>query len=265
MSRRRALRRIDPPALLGAGSSAGRAPGSQPGGHRFESCSAHHLSHHHPHAHDARRSPSATDPRARPNGGEAAPLPARVAARPTGGGRRAHPRRGDVAFDIPAFRFGGTGMSDELDRLWALKDLDERASLLRAELKRFPEQRATLERAVAEQSAKLERHRAQTGANQVKRRELEREIESLTAQERKFQSQTFAVKKNEEYRALLDEIEGVKKKRSDLETDVLMTFEAEERLSGERAAAERALQSAQREAAERTRQIDAEERAARER
>jgi len=156
-------------------------------------------------------------------------------------------------------------MSDELDRLWALKDLDERANVLKAELKRFPEQRATLERAVAEQSAKLERHRSQAGANQLKRRELEREIESLTIQERKFQSQTFAVKKNEEYRALLDEIEGVKKKRSDLETDVLMTFEAEERLSGERAAAERALQSAQREAAERTRQIDADERAARER
>jgi len=150
-------------------------------------------------------------------------------------------------------------MSDELDRLWALKDLDERASLLKAELKRFPEQRATLERAVAEQSARLERHRAQAGANQVKRRELEREIESLTAQERKFQGQTFAVKKNEEYRALLDEIEGVKKKRSDLETDVLMTFEAEERLAGERAEAERALEKAQREAAERTRQIDTEE------
>jgi uncharacterized protein len=156
-------------------------------------------------------------------------------------------------------------MSDELDRLWALKDLDERASVLKAELKRFPELRATLERAVAEQSAKLEKQRTQVGANQVKRRELEREIEALTTQERKFLSQTSAVKKNEEYRALLDEIAGVKRKRSDLETEVLMTFEAEERLSGDRAAAERALQSAQREAAERTKQIDAEEGADRER
>jgi predicted nucleic acid-binding Zn-ribbon protein len=156
-------------------------------------------------------------------------------------------------------------MSDELDRLWALKDLDERASVLKAELKRFPELRATLERAVAEQSAKLEKQRGQVGANQVKRRELEREIEALTTQERKFLSQTSAVKKNEEYRALLDEIAGVKRKRSDLETEVLMTFEVEERLSGDRAVAERALQSAQREAAERTKQIDAEEGADRER
>lgn len=156
-------------------------------------------------------------------------------------------------------------MSDELDRLWALKDLDERAVALRAELKRFPEQRATLERAVSEQGAKLERHRAQVSAGQLRRRELEREIDSLTAQERKYQGQTYAVKKNEEYRALLDEIEGVKKKRSDLETEVLMTFEAEERLASQRAEAERALQAAQREAAERTSHIDAEERADRER
>jgi predicted nucleic acid-binding Zn-ribbon protein len=152
-------------------------------------------------------------------------------------------------------------MSEELDHLWALKDLDERANVLKAALKRFPEQRATLERAVAEQSAKLERHKSHAGANQMKRRELEREIEALTTQERKFLGQTSAVKKNEEYRALLDEIAGVKRKRSDLETEVLMTFEADERLSGDRAAAERALQSAQREAAERTKQIDAEENA----
>src|SRR5580765_6073499 len=123
-------------------------------------------------------------------------------------------------------------MSEELDHLWALKDLDERAAVLKAALKRFPEQRTTLERAVAEQSAKLERHKSHAGANQMKRRELEREIEALTTQERKFLGQTSAVKKNEEYRALLDEIAGVKRKRSDLETEVLMTFEVEERLSG---------------------------------
>jgi len=156
-------------------------------------------------------------------------------------------------------------VSDELDALWALRDLDERAGALRAELKRFPEQRASLERAVGESRARLERHRGETGALQVKRRELEREIESLTAQERKFQGQLFAVKKNEEYQALLHEIAGVKDRRSDLETEVLLALESEERLAGERAAAEQALKTAEREAAERTLQIDAGERSARER
>jgi predicted nucleic acid-binding Zn-ribbon protein len=156
-------------------------------------------------------------------------------------------------------------MSGEIDHLWALRDLDERAFALRGELKRFPEQRAQLERAMIEQKSRIERHRNETAALQLKRRETEREIESLTTQERKFQSQLPAVKKNEEYQALLHEIAGVRRKRSDLETEVLMAFESEERVSGERAETERALQSAQREATERTQRIDAEESAHRER
>ncbi|HEY2956182.1 MAG TPA: C4-type zinc ribbon domain-containing protein [Candidatus Eisenbacteria bacterium] len=156
-------------------------------------------------------------------------------------------------------------MSEEVDALWALRDLDERAGGLRAELKRFPVQRATLERTVAESRARLERDRAGITSSQVRRRDLERQIEALTSQEQKFQSQTYAVKKNEEYKALLEEIEGVKRKRSDLETEVLMALDGEERLAGERAAAEQALKAAERETAERTSRIDAEEREARER
>jgi len=156
-------------------------------------------------------------------------------------------------------------VSGEIDALWALCGLDEQATVVRADLKRFPELRATLERSVAEKSAGLERHKGDVASNLARRRELEREIEALTTQERKFQGQTFAVKKNEEYRALLDEIEGVKRKRSDLETQVLMAFDSDERLARERAAAEQALKAAQAEAAERTRQIEAEERIASER
>ncbi len=156
-------------------------------------------------------------------------------------------------------------MSEEIDRFWALRDLDERAALLRGELKRFPEQRATLERVVTEQTTRLERHRAEVGATQLKRREIERDVESLTTQERKFQGQLFSVKKNEEYQALLHEIEGVRKKRSDLETEVLMALEAEERISRERATAEQALKAAQGVAAERKQQIEAEERVVSER
>jgi predicted nucleic acid-binding Zn-ribbon protein len=136
---------------------------------------------------------------------------------------------------------------------------------VRTELKRFPELRAPIQRAVAEKTAALDRHKGDAASNLSKRRELEREIEALTTQERKFQSQTATVKKNEEYRALLDEIEGVKRKRSDLETEVLMAFDSDERFTRERTTAEQALKAAQAEAAERTRQIEAEERVANER
>jgi predicted nucleic acid-binding Zn-ribbon protein len=152
-------------------------------------------------------------------------------------------------------------VSDELDHLWALKDLDEQVAVLRAELKRFPEQRAALEKRVAAERARLETHRSQGGAMQLKRREIERAIETLAEQERKFQGQLPLVKKNEEYTALLHEIAGVKARRSDLETEVLVALEAEDRLSRERPAAEQALKTAEQESAERTRQIDAEEQA----
>jgi predicted nucleic acid-binding Zn-ribbon protein len=156
-------------------------------------------------------------------------------------------------------------VSGEIDHLWALRDLDEQVVVVRTELKRFPELRATIQRAVAEKTAALDRHKGDAASNLSKRRELEREIEALTTQERKFQSQTATVKKNEEYRALLDEIEGVKRKRSDLETEVLMAFDSDERFTRERTTAEQALKAAQAEAAERTRQIEAEERVANER
>jgi predicted nucleic acid-binding Zn-ribbon protein len=156
-------------------------------------------------------------------------------------------------------------VSEELDRLWALKDLDEQVAALTAELGRFPEQRAALERRLASERARLEEHRLQAAADQLKRRDLERRIEALTAEERKFQGQLPLVKKNEEYQALLHEISGVKAKRSDVETEVLMVLDEEDRRQRERPAIEQALKRAEREVAERTAEIDAAEAADRER
>jgi predicted nucleic acid-binding Zn-ribbon protein len=156
-------------------------------------------------------------------------------------------------------------MSDELDHLWALKDLDEQLAVVSAELKRFPEQRTALEHRLAAERVRLEQHKSQVAALQVRRREFERQIEALTAEERKFQGQLPLVKKNEEYQALLHEIGGVRKKRSDIETSVLVALEDEERLAGERPAIEQAVRGAERELAERAAAIDREEAIDRER
>jgi len=143
-------------------------------------------------------------------------------------------------------------VSDELDRLWALKDLDEQVAVLAAELGRFPDQRRALQQRLAAERARLEEHKAHASSLQLQRRELERRIEAFTAEERKFQGQLPLVKKNEEYQALLHEIAAVKAKRSDIETEVLMALEEEGRLGGERPAIEQALKSAEREVAERS-------------
>jgi len=140
-------------------------------------------------------------------------------------------------------------VTDELARLWALHGLDEEAIVLETRQRQRPGQRAEWEKKVAEARAVLEQHKARVAELQKARRQLEKDAEALTVEERRFQSQLPAIKKNEEYTALLHEIEGVKRRRSDLETQVLTRMDDEEIASKERPALEKALQEIERESA----------------
>jgi len=136
-------------------------------------------------------------------------------------------------------------VSDEIDRLWRLHGLDEQLVAEQAALAKAPEQRRDVEGRVAAERTRLERLKAHVAELQRVRREVEREIAGVSDQERKFQSQLPAVKKNEEYTALLHEIAGAKQKRSDRETDLLMLMDEEERRNGEKPALEKALATAE--------------------
>ena len=100
-------------------------------------------------------------------------------------------------------------MSDELDRLWALHALDEAAIAVEQRLRQRPLERAEWERRIQAERRALDSHRAAGLELQKKRRELEKDIDALNAEERRFQGQLPAVKKNEEYTALLHEIHTV--------------------------------------------------------
>ena len=154
-------------------------------------------------------------------------------------------------------------MSEEIDVLWELRQLDEEMLTLRSEQGRFPEERRTLDQRVAGEKGRLEELKSRLAAAQMSRRQVEKDIEVLAEQERKFQSQLPAVKKNEEYTALLHEIAATRQKRSDLETRVLLQMEEEEQVQGERPVREAALHAAEREAAERRAAVDAAESAIR--
>jgi len=150
-------------------------------------------------------------------------------------------------------------VSPDLEHLWALHGLDEERAVLMLALSRFPADRALAEQRVAAEKRRLESIKTRVTELQVARRELERDIEALTQQERKFQGQLVAVKKNEEYQALLHEIATTKAKRSDVETAVLTQMEEEERATADRPAIERALAQAESARAERLTRIEAEE------
>lgn len=153
-------------------------------------------------------------------------------------------------------------MSDEIDHLWALKELDEQLVEAKAALVRFPEQRRALEARAASERVNLDALQAKVAEAQKKRRELEREVEATGEQERKFSAQLPMVKKNEEYQALLHQIAGVKTRRSEIETQVLLQMDAEEGLAREKPAVEQALKLAEAELAGRRAEIDAAEAAA---
>lgn len=150
-------------------------------------------------------------------------------------------------------------MTEEMQTLWSLHELDEQLVVAQAALAKHPEERAGIERRLSEERKHLEQHKQALHDHQLKHRELEKDIAALEVEERKFQSQLPMVKKNEEYQALLHEIALIKGKRSERETDLLVRMEEESRLAGQRPGIEQALQKVEQETAARLAQIAADE------
>jgi hypothetical protein len=150
-------------------------------------------------------------------------------------------------------------MTEEIQTLWSLRELDERLVVLQTALRRFPAQRQAVEQRLTGDRARLETLKKELADFRLKRGLMEKDIEALTAEERKFQGQLPLVKKNEEYTALLHEIAGAKKKRSDRETDLLMLMDEEEKRAGEKPVLEKALAALEAEANTRLAAIGTEE------
>ena len=75
-------------------------------------------------------------------------------------------------------------MNEELMTLWALRELDERLVVMLSALSRFPTQRKAIEERLSVDHANLDALKRQLGEFQVRRRQMEKDIEALTAEER---------------------------------------------------------------------------------
>jgi len=155
-------------------------------------------------------------------------------------------------------------VSDEVDRLWRLRELDEQSAVLRARLAKAPAEKQALEGRVNAEKSRVAAHHKATADLQLARRKVEQEIEAVNTQQRQFESRQPVVKTNEEYRALTQEIDGCKKKRSDLETQVLMRLEDEEKLAAEKIGIDKALKEAEADLAARRGVIERDESEAKE-
>jgi predicted nucleic acid-binding Zn-ribbon protein len=116
-------------------------------------------------------------------------------------------------------------MWNGLDKLLELQKLDLAIVRLDAEARAIPEQIQALEARLTGARAALDQAKAEADQIQKDRRAKERELDEETLNIKKKQARLFEIKTNEEYSAVLKEIEALKEKSSKLETEILELLE----------------------------------------
>ena len=122
-------------------------------------------------------------------------------------------------------RIGASDMWNGLDNLLELQRLDIAIGRLDVEARGIPQQIQAMEAHVAGSRTTLEQAKSKADQIQKERRTKERELDEATLNIKKKQGRLFEIKTNEEYSAVLKEIDGLKEKASKLETEILELLE----------------------------------------
>jgi uncharacterized protein len=98
-------------------------------------------------------------------------------------------------------------MSPEIEHLIALQHADAEIQRLKAEIAEFPKRVAAIEQKLAGTKAGLEKARAAVKTDEAAKRKFETAISDLRTKISKYRDQSLDVKTNEQYKALLHEIQ----------------------------------------------------------
>src|SRR5260221_691438 len=112
-------------------------------------------------------------------------------------------------------------MNADLERLIELEKVDREATRLTEEVASLPKRVVAIEEKLAEHKAAVEKAKAQIKSNEASRRQLESDIKSFQEKIAKYRSQSSSVKTNDEYRALMHEVEFAEKQISGCEDKIL--------------------------------------------
>lgn len=132
-----------------------------------------------------------------------------------------------------------------LEELIELQRQDQAIARLEGEARQIPLQIAAREADLASARAAWDQAKAAAAALGKERRERERELEEEAGNQRKKQGRLFEIKTNQEYSAVLKEIELVKEKISGLETRILELMDEQERAAKRAAESEKTFRAAE--------------------
>jgi predicted nucleic acid-binding Zn-ribbon protein len=121
---------------------------------------------------------------------------------------------------------------EDLAQVVDLQNLDLEIARLQREVEKIPREIAELERQLASSRRAWEQARERLAAIEQLRRSKERDEEEIKAEQGKRQARLFEIKTNQEYAAVLKEIEGLKERRSKLEDELLELFDQIEAAQG---------------------------------
>jgi hypothetical protein len=136
-------------------------------------------------------------------------------------------------------------MWDGLDRLIALQKLDVTIATMDSKARAIPRAIEALEGRLSKAREAFDAAKSRSDHLLKERRAKERELEEAAENAKKKQARLFEIKTNEEYSAVLKEIEVLRTKSSQLETDILERMEAADVLSKTVAEAEKVFKAAQ--------------------
>lgn len=121
-------------------------------------------------------------------------------------------------------------MADDLRLLIALQALDTRIAALEAEAARLPREIEAVRAALAGAKKSVDALAAQLETAKKNLRTKERDLDEVNTRRSKFEGRLWEVKTNEEYSAVLREIEEVKRQKARVEEEILGFMEMQERL-----------------------------------
>ena len=132
-------------------------------------------------------------------------------------------------------------MHPDIEKPIELQGLEIRVRQAAARIEQLPREMAAMEERLSATRALLEQQQAALGRIAAERRQLEGEIQIIEERISKYRSQLSEVKTNEQYKALLHEIDFHGERIGKMEDEILANMEKEESLQAERLLLERQL------------------------